>query len=136
MKITLTVDQASIRNVTRNLQQKMPNVKVAARQGVNNAAEKVFQKAQERVPVMTGALRDSGRLTSKGDDTQPQSIISYGNDVRGYKGVPTREYALPRHEIFSRLKPESYKWLERSLLEANEEFKEEVIRLLSEALRK
>ena len=136
MKLDITLDTKSVARLTVALQNKQTKLQEAARTGVMDMAEKIFQQAQSRVPVATGALRASGKVTSSGPADAPQSIISYGDTTVGARGRPTSEYGIVRHELRSKRNPDSYKWLEKSLLEADAAFREEAIRLLREALLK
>jgi len=135
MKVELVVEAKSVNRLINNLRQKQTRVQSAGRQAVNNTGDKIFQKAQGLVPVMTGALRDSGKVTKTGPADKPEAIISYGDETIGHKGRPTSAYAVARHEMVSKINPDAYKWLEKTLLEANEDFRNEALRLLGEAIR-
>lgn len=135
MKVELILDPNSVNQVVNNLQRKTGLIRGAARQSVNNTTEKVFQKAQELVPVMTGALKDSGKTAITGVQDNPIGLIGYGDDTIGHEGRPTSSYAISRHEMHSKMHPEAYKWLERTLLASSEDFREEALRLLSQALQ-
>lgn len=135
MKVELVIDQNSISRIIGNLQRKAELVRGAAKQAVDNTTEKVFQQAQELVPVMTGALKASGKTLSVGTPDNPTGVIGYGDDTIGHKGRPTSSYAVARHEMHSKLNPEAYKWLERTLLASDEDFREEALRLLSQAIQ-
>lgn len=136
MKLTIKVDNRGVNRLVSKLQHKQEQVRSASRQSVDNVGDTIFQRAQETVPIMTGALHDSGKIDSMGSIDQPSSLISYGDNSIGYKGQTTASYAVPRHEEPSILHPESYKWLEKSLLAASEDFRNEFLRLISEALNK
>lgn len=135
MKVELTLNQNSVSHVISNLQRKTGLVQNAARQSVDNTTEKIFQKAQELAPVMTGALKDSGKTASAGDQNNPVGLIGYGDETIGHEGRPTASYAVSRHEMQSKMHPEAYKWLEKTLLASDEDFREEALRLLSQALQ-
>lgn len=135
MKVELVIDQKSVSHIIGNLQRKAELVRGAAKQAVDNTTEKVFQQAQELVPVRTGALKDSGKTSSVGTPDNPTGVISYGDDTIGHEGRPTSSYAISRHEMRSKLHPEAYKWLERTLLASDEDFREEALRLLSQAIQ-
>lgn len=135
MKAELVISPQSVSQVTSNLRRKAGLVQTAARQSVDNTTERVFLKAQELAPVMTGALKDSGKTASTGPPDNPKGLIGYGDETIGHAGRPTAAYAISRHEMKSKIHPEAYKWLEKTLLEADEDFREEALRLLSQALQ-
>jgi hypothetical protein len=135
MKLELVLDTKSVNRFIGNLRQKHTRVRSASRQTVNNTGDKIFQKAQGLVPVMTGALQASGKVTRTGDTDNPENIISYGDSTIGHEGRPTSAYAVARHEMMSRINPDAYKWLEKTLLAADEDFRNEALRLLGEAIR-
>jgi hypothetical protein len=70
-------------------------VRVAAETAVGEAAQLVYEESQRLVPVDTGALRDSGRVSQDG----LEAAISYGaEDGAGRNGQDTAKYAVPQHE--------------------------------------
>jgi hypothetical protein len=55
----------------------------------------VYDESQRLVPVDTGALKDSGRVSQDG----LEAAISYGaEDGAGRNGQDTAAYAVPQHE--------------------------------------
>lgn len=136
MKMELVVDSRSVHRMITRLRKKQGVVREAARQAVDNTTEHVFQLAQELAPVMTGALKASGKTASTGHVDNPKGLIGYGDDTSGHEGRPTSAYAVPRHEMQSKLNPKAYKWLERTLLASDEAFREEALRLLGQALQR
>lgn len=62
---------------------------------VEEAAHLVLEESQRLVPVDTGALKASGRVTRDG----LEAVISYGaEDGAGRNGQDTAAYAVPQHE--------------------------------------
>jgi hypothetical protein len=116
-------------------EQKEAAVREAAEMSVDLTGEHVFELSQGRVPVQTGALRDSGRITKVRDGDNYKNIISYGNEATGEHGVATARYALEQHEIHSKKNPEAYKFLEKPLYEAEEFFQDCVTDLVGDALK-
>ena len=47
----------------------------------------MWRRAKERVPVDTGALRDSGAVTLSQDGRRTVATISFGNDQVGYATI-------------------------------------------------
>lgn len=70
-------------------------LRAAAEEVVGEAAQLVFHESQRLVPVDTGALKASGRVTQDG----LEAAISYGGeDGAGRNGQDTAAYAVPQHE--------------------------------------
>jgi hypothetical protein len=70
-------------------------VHAAAEVAVGEAAQLVFDESQRMVPVDTGALKDSGRVSQDG----LEAAIAYGaEDAAGRNGQDTAAYAVPQHE--------------------------------------
>lgn len=61
----------------------------AVAEGINDAAEEIFNESQRRVPVDTGNLRSSGRI-EPADERTLTAEISYGGTAA--------DYALDVHE--------------------------------------
>lgn len=62
----------------------------AAEAAVEQAAQAVLEESQRLVPVDTGALKDSGRVTRDG----LEAVISYGEE----DPANTAAYAVAQHE--------------------------------------
>ena len=136
MKAEMILDSLSASRVMNSLTVQRSIVSTVARTAANSAANKVLDKAQEKVPVDTGAVKNSGRVDHNWDDDELAiSIISYGSTGVGRHNIPTVVYAPIVHELRSKKNPESYKWLEKALLESGEVFREEVRRLIGQALK-
>lgn len=136
MKAEIVLDSLSASMVMNSLTAQRSIVSAVAQTAVNSAANKILDRAQEKVPVDTGALRSSGRVDPEwGDDELAVSIISYGSRGVGRHNTPTAVYAPIVHELRSDKNPESYKWLEKALLESGEDFRAEVRRLIGQALQ-
>lgn len=136
MKAEMILNSLSASRVMNSLTAQHCIVSAVAQTAVNSAANKVLDKAQEKVPVDTGALKSSGRVGPKWNDNDLAiSVISYGSRGVGRHSTPTSVYAPIVHELRSKKNPESYKWLEKALLESGEDFREEVKRLIGQALR-
>lgn len=136
VKVTINVEKRSSDRVTANMLRKQDKLRIAIQDSVQQASTNIFETAQTNVPVQTGALRSSGKVTTTSQEPDvAEATISYGDSSLGIQNKTTFEYAPKRHETLTAAKPEAYKWLERALLEADEEFKKEAVRLIEKALR-
>jgi len=88
------------------------NLKQNVQEAAKEVGESLFDEAQSRVPVKTGNLKESGNLEVAEDSV----AISYD-----------AEYAYKVHE-----NPNStgYKWLERTLIDAQVEVAEKIAKKL------
>lgn len=138
MTVKITLDTASVQQLVIGLRRKQLVVQDAAKEAIQSVGSKIFDEAQARVPVQTGALQRSGRFTAAGSKEAPEGIISYGDMGVGRRGRTTAEYAVERHEQRSRSSDlrAGDKWLEKALLENGEAFRNEVLRLMRAALSK
>lgn len=94
----------------------------AANEGLEIAARHAFDSAQARAPKVTGALVTSGKLTNRNSGELLRRIISYGDASKNPRtGRATSRYATRVHEVYSSKHPDSYKWLEKALLEYGKE---------------
>ena len=123
MKAGIELKQSSVRSVVASLQRKIISVQEGARQSVDTMTEKVFQRAQSKVSIVTGKLRDSGFVSKKGSLNQPKGIIGY-----------SAPHAIKVHERPS-ADEQMYKWLERTLLEAEPDFLKEITMMVAFRIR-
>lgn len=73
----------------------LAELRAAGEVAVHEAAEVLFAESQRLVPVDTGALKASGRVSQDG----LEATISYGSeDGAGRNGQDTAAYAVPQHE--------------------------------------
>jgi hypothetical protein len=81
--------------------------------------EKVYRESQQLVPVATGALRDSGRVTKKpiGASGFPETAVEYGNENVTY-AVYVHENLEVEHKA-----PTQAKYLEVPLLKNRDHLK-------------
>jgi hypothetical protein len=116
--VKLTIDQASVSRMVSNLTDKKNAVTESGKHGLASAAEQIFQDSQAHVPVGTGALLSSGKVTYKNTTHTVTATISYGDDTRNPNtNKPTSLYAVSRHES-----PNGGKWLENAILGGSEMF--------------
>ena len=119
----IEISAASLSSFSSNLGNISRNTYDAAILALREATEYVFNTAQSRVPVRTGALRNSGKITEEQNGNFLQCTISYGSSTINPKTRrATASYANVVHETHIRAHPESYKWLYRSLQENTEAF--------------
>lgn len=106
---------------------------MTAGEAMDEAADKVFTSAQEKVPRVTGALADSGKVTRDDSGALLRRIVSYGSSERNPRTHrPTSSYAVYKHEIPVAGHMQGYKWLERALREYG---KDSYVRDLASNLR-
>lgn len=127
----IELDVASERIFTNKLQSKQRSTINASVTAVHAAASLVFDLAQATIPVQTGALQASGKITIDVQGDTASAIISYGdNTVNPDTGETTAQYALERHEDITF--GEGYKWLEKAMLESSDK----VVSTLANVLRR
>lgn len=71
---------------------------------VQSAAQILLRESKNRAPVDSGALRESGRASSGGDENRPKSVVSFDAD-----------YAACVHETH----PSKRKFLENAVNDAS-----------------
>lgn len=132
MSIKIDVSAASLASFEAALRMKEAEVTSLANSAMDQAAQKLFENAQSLVPVQTGALRDSGKVTNTDSGKHLERTISYGSaNSNPRTGRTTATYAVRVHEVVNKQHPESFKWLERSLNQYSEEYSQ----VLAAALR-
>jgi len=105
----------------------LPVVRAAAEAGVAAAGEHLLEAAQKRVPVESGRLRDSGRVTPVGDLAVAVSfgreddaeIVGFDEHDRAVGSSPSAAYAEKQHEDLTLHHPNggSAKYLETPMHE-------------------
>lgn len=126
-KLKFSLDTSSVKQVCSNLKASETRVKRAGNKAVKKSAKRIFQTAQLYVPVQTGALAASGKISNASAGNRIRNIISYGDStVNTITGEATKDYAVDRHEIVNPAKPASYKWLERTVRNSSTIFMEEL----------
>lgn len=108
------------------------SVRAAGEVAVDAAAQVVFDESQRLVPVDTGALQASGRVTRDG----LEAVISYGaEDGAGRRGQDTAAYAVVQHERLDFEHPHGQaKYLETALHSQTEKVAEALVEGLRRAL--
>jgi hypothetical protein len=116
--------KAQMRGITDNLNSFVEQLKNIAPEVIYEALQPTFELSQEYVPVLTGALKDSGFL----EQVEDRVYIGYG-----YSGNP--EYASVVHENLEwhHEPPTRAKFLQDALEEQNEEIEQRIIKGLKEA---
>lgn len=133
MKARIELDTSSLVRVDRELNRRVNNVRAEALNVVKESAEHLFATTQATVPVKTGALRDSGKVTEQNSVDEFTSIISYGgNNVNPTTGETTAQYAVEKHED---PKSDGYKWLEKAALQEAELFNNRAVTYINRALK-
>ena len=113
----------------------MQTVKDAAHAEINSFTNQVFDSAQQRVPTVTGALAASGHISEHNTDDVLKRIIGYGTSLTNpVTGKTTESYAVEKHEIENPKNPDSYKWLERTMLDNADEFLQRMASAISGGL--
>lgn len=131
-KISISLNISSANTVVNNLYASNAQMLVAANRGIQQTAELILSKAKSALPVMTGALKSSGKISVKEALGQIVRVISFGDSTKGAYGTPTSEYAIEIHELMMTKHPESYKFLELALLEYGQAFLDILIQNLME----
>lgn len=113
MSNEITLNPGSVEYFTRTMNEVKSKVYNASYQGVNEAAQLIFNRAQQGVPIQEGALYASGKVTMENNSNNIEAIISYGDiTVNTLTGKTTASYAVERHE-----QPGAgSKWLENAIL--------------------
>lgn len=117
MKPSVTMNSSSVTKMCNNLRAQQQDTIDAGTQALNNVAELAHLIAQDETPVMSGALKSSGKITEADTPTRLKRIISYGDSTENPDGVPTRKYAVTRHETPG----PHYKWLENTVRDVGRE---------------
>jgi hypothetical protein len=136
MKVSITVDRSSVNQVAGNLKGKLAETRQGAHTLVEDMAETIFREMDALTPIKTGALQRSGKITMQDDRDHPTAIFSYGDSSLGPRGVPTSQYAVEVHETPSKRNPQSYKWVEVTLLSMDQRYLQELLRWTSSILGK
>lgn len=124
--IKITIRVSSIRQFENNLDKCTEKVKSTGENVVQGFLEEAFAMSQERAPVDTGALRDSGKMEVQVTDDAIFGAIGYGDkaNVNIDSGISTDLYAVDRHESLTIKNPQAYKWLERLMLGRVKDFED------------
>lgn len=118
----LTISSTSLSTFRQSLRQAAAAVEMSASEGLAEAADHAFAIVQSRTPRVTGSLAASGHVTDQSEGTYLRRTISYGDGtINPESRRPTSEYAAVVHEVYHPMHPNSYKWLERSILEYGQE---------------
>lgn len=103
---------------------RLPQVALdAVARATNDVAKDVFTESQHRVPVDTGNLKASGRVTPKRDGSSVTAELSYGGTAAAY--------AVIVHETHR----SRSKYLEGPAREATNEFADAVKNAISSAIK-
>jgi hypothetical protein len=126
----ITIDLISLQKFERKLDKCSLAVEVSSFRGVQQGARHVLEVSQERVPVRTGALKNSGKVTV--DEELKIVTISYGDSTLSLEGTPTRDYAARIHETLNEKNPVGFKYLETAF----DDSLEEVLNLIGDSIKK
>lgn len=117
MRISMSVKSQT---VVKNLQNKEAQAVAQAQAVVSEAVTNVLLDSQERMPVKTGALRDSGKTEVKQEGYTIAGYVGFGDSsLNPDTGRTTASYAVEKHED-----PENGKFLENAVYDAAESFVE------------
>ena len=113
MSLSMQIRPTDIAAFRQSLNVATQRVIRIADSGLDDASSRAFALAQAKTPRVTGALIESGQLSSHNAGDLLQRTISYGNHVvNPITGEPTSKYAPRVHEIYNPMHSRSYKWLE------------------------
>lgn len=130
MKVSFDINTASFARVTAKIHRKKNDAIYVGKKAVHDTAELVFAESQIRIPRKTGALAQSGKLEHQDTNQAAISVIGYGDSsTNPVTGRTTASYAVEKHES-----PRNGKWLENSLLDCSEIYKEELQTQITRAL--
>lgn len=121
-RINLRVAVIGVERLQAKIRRYDSAVTSGAVKGVNTVAAEVFAESQRRVPVDTGNLKGSGRV-SPATAKHVSASVGYGGSASAY--------ALPVHETHMT----KSKYLEAPAREAIPKFKEEVTAAIRDAKR-
>lgn len=121
--IRLELSAGSVASTCANLRRKTQSVKEATNAEMELLVMQLFAEAQQKVPVVTGALASSGSVSVSNLDNVIQRTIGYGTSLANpVTGKPTSSYAVEKHETYNPQKPEAYKWLENAVRNNSDTF--------------
>ena len=121
--VRITLNMASASTLINNLRRKNQSVKESVNSEMEQLVMRLFEEAQQKVPTATGALASSGNVSMQNSGDVYQRTIGYGTSVTNpVTGKATSSYAVDKHEQYNPQKPESYKWLEKTLLSNTDTF--------------
>lgn len=106
--VDVKVDNNGFEVIRRRVEQGLVQ---AVQDALNEVAQQILERSQDLVPVRTGALRDSGYITSGDQGGYPSVTITYGGgDV---------DYAYKVHEDLEMRHPNGgqAKYLEQAVIE-------------------
>lgn len=106
--VDVKVDNNGFEVIRRRVEQGLVQ---AVQDALNEVAQQILERSQDLVPVRTGALRDSGYITSGDQGGYPSVTITYGGG-----DVP---YAYQVHEDLEMRHPNGgqAKYLEQAVIE-------------------
>ena len=133
--VRITLNMASASTLINNFRRKNQSVKESVNSEMEQLVMSLFEEAQQKVPTVTGALAASSHVTIQNDGDNYKRTIGYGTSVSNPKtGKATSSYAVDRHERYNPEKPESYKWLENTMLNNTDVFLRGIVKAISEGL--
>lgn len=135
--VRISLDSNSLYAVTQNLRNKTQEVRVEVNSEMEQLVMHLFEEAQQKVPTVTGALASSGNVSMQNSGDVYQRTIGYGTSVTNpVTGKATSSYAVDKHEQYNPQKPESYKWLEKTLLSNTDTFLQRMANAVASGLSK
>ena len=127
MRISVRVTNAE--TVIRNLQKKEAEAIAQAQEAVAQASQEVLIETQTIMPVVTGALRDSGKTATEVEGQKVIGYVGFGDASRNpNSGRTTASYAVEKHEAL-----EHGKWLENTVYNHADIFIEDLVKALQKA---
>ncbi len=101
-----------------NLQQLKTTTPNLAKNVIEASAKNILERTQNIMPVVTGALRDSGKVETEIRNGAVNGYIGFGDEtLNPQRGMRTEEYAVAIHE-----RDKGGKWLENTLYDYAPEF--------------
>lgn len=133
--VQIEISSSSIMSLSSNLRRKSQDVKVAVNTEMEILVSQLFAEAQQKAPVVTGALAASGHVTAHNKDNTIERTIGYGTSLANpITGKPTSSYAVSKHEMYNPDKPESYKWLENTMINNSDTFLQRMANAVTQGL--
>lgn len=113
-RLTIT----GVTELNNNLQQLKTTTPNLAKSVIETSAQNILERTQNIMPVVTGALRDSGKVETTIEGGTVNGYIGFGDEtVNPQRGMKTAEYAVSIHE-----RDKGGKWLENTLYDYAPEF--------------
>lgn len=140
--IIFEMDEASIRELVQNLEIVRAKVMAGAEAGIQNIADRVYNRAWNTCPVSSGLLRSSMYKELEVTADEVRAHVGHGgnyNRLNPNTGKMTDDYAIEVHESYkirreNRERGATWKWLEKAVNRVKPEFEETLRSYISNSL--